>query len=117
MAVKKIITIGRSDESDYRVDSESVSNEHAMLIVSDSEKCLLIDCGSTNGTRLPLQSGADRISQSEVSLDSSVFFGDHERRVDDIVASQRSDWPPKHRDDLTRFRDPVDGSIKKGPRS
>lgn len=117
MAVKNIITIGRSVESDYRVNSESVSNEHAMLKVSDSEKCLLIDCGSTNGTRLPLQSGADRISQSEVSLDSSVFFGDHEQRVGDIVASRRSVRPPTHRNEHTRFRDPVDGSIKKGPRS
>ena len=116
MAITKIITIGRSGESDYRVDSESVSNDHAMLIVSDSQKCLLIDCGSTNGTRLPLQSGADRISQSEVSLDSSVFFGDHERRVGDIVANGQTGRPANSRDDLTRFRDPVDGSIKKGPR-
>lgn len=117
MAVKKIIKIGRSDESDYRVNSESVSNEHAMLIVSDREKCLLIDFASTNGTWLSLRSGANRISQSEVSLDTSVFFGDQERRVGDIVASQESVRPPKHRDDHTRFRDPVNGSIKKGPRS
>jgi len=114
LAIKKIITIGRSGGSDYRVDSESVSNEHAMLIVSDRGKCLLIDCASTNGTRLPSQSGAESISQAEVKLDHVVFFGKHEHRIRDIVAS-RADAGDSG-DNFTRFRDPVDGSIKRKPR-
>ena len=59
MAIKKIINIGRSVESDYRIDSEAISNQHALLIISDRGKFLLVDCASTNGTRLLSQSGAE----------------------------------------------------------
>ena len=116
MAIKKIITIGRSGGSDYRVDSESVSNEHAMLIVSDRGKCLLIDCASTNGTRLPSKSGAESISQAEVKLDHVVFFGKNEHRIRDIVSIRSNASAAESGDDFTRFRDPVDGSIKRKPR-
>jgi hypothetical protein len=43
-----------------------------------------------------------------------VFFGKHEHRIRDIVAI-RPDAGDSG-DNFTRFRDPVDGSIKRKPR-
>ena len=113
MTIKKIITIGRGGDSDCRINSESVSNSHAMVIESDKGKYLLIDCNSTNGTRLPSRSGSERISQTEVRLNDLVFFGDKEFKMHDIVNSADTAASGK---DLTRFRDPFDGSIKSKPR-
>jgi pSer/pThr/pTyr-binding forkhead associated (FHA) protein len=113
MTIRETITIGRMNGSDYQVDSESVSNEHALLVVSDSGKYLLIDCGSTNGTRVPAQSGAVRISQLEVGLEDVVFFGDNERRIQDIVSSVERASFSRSEKDFTRIRDPIDGSIRR----
>lgn len=116
MAIKKIINIGRSVESDYRIDSEAISNEHAMLIISDREKFLLIDCGSTNGTRLLSQSGAESVTQTEVRAENIVFFGDEKLEIRAIVANSASSDYSNGGEDFTRFRDAVDGSIKSKPR-
>ena len=113
MGIQKIITIGRSGDSDRCVDGESVSNSHAMIIVAKGGKCLLIDCDSTNGTRLPARYGEKRISQCEVHMDDLMFFGDEKFSLRDILNKPKSAGA---RDDFTRYRDPIDGSIKSRPR-
>ena len=116
MAIKKIINIGRSVESDYRIDSEAISNQHALLIISDRGKFLLVDCASTNGTRLLSQSGAESVTQTEVRAENIVFFGDEKREIRAIVANSASSYSLNAGEDFTRFRDAVDGSIKSKPR-
>jgi pSer/pThr/pTyr-binding forkhead associated (FHA) protein len=116
MTIQKIINIGRSIKSDYRIDREVISNDHAMLIVSDKEKFLLIDCDSTNGTRLLSHSGADSVTQTEVQAGSIVFFGHEKREIRDIVENNTSSHSFSADEKFTRFRDAVDGSIKSKPR-
>jgi pSer/pThr/pTyr-binding forkhead associated (FHA) protein len=116
MTIEKIITIGRSDDSQYQIRRNSVSAEHAMIICTNAKKYLLIDCGSTNGTRLLSRQGTEKISQSEVRIEDLVFFGDEEHLVSTILSSGKSVPSEQIGSGLTRFRDPIDGSIKTGPR-
>ena len=110
MTIKKIISIGRSELNDYHLKGDSVSNEHALLIESDNNKYLLVDCMSTNGTRILSVSGAPEIKQIEVFVETTLFFGDVERTVRDIVS--RTNSQKNNRNNITQFRDPIDGSIR-----
>lgn len=116
MNIEKIITIGRSDNSQYQIKKDSVSSEHAMIICSKEKKYLLIDCDSTNGTWVPSLQGNQQISQSEVRIEDLVYFGDEEHLVSNILSYDKSAPTKQIGSELTRFRDPVDGSIKTGPR-
>lgn len=112
MSVKDIIKIGRSSSSDYRIQSESVSNDHAMLIISQNNEYFLIDCNSTNGTRILNQNRGKMINQSNVSIDEIIFFGDHECRVKDVLSSRKPHAAIKE-GDFTLVRDLDNGTIKK----
>ena len=81
----EIIKIGRNPGSNFRINRDSVSNEQAMLIVSNKKKYLLIDCNSMNGTRLPLEMGDAKISQCMVLEKSVVLFGDYQCTIEDIL--------------------------------
>ena len=116
MAIKNVLQIGRSRESHYIIKSESASNEHAMLIVSDTGKYLLIDCDSTNGTRVLSDISANKIKQMEVDLDNLVLFGDHECSIRNIDMVKNSADARERSSDYTQIRDPIDGSIKRTPR-
>ena len=48
---KDLCVIGRSEDSDYRIESKSVSKYHCVLVKTDG-LILLRDLGSTNGTRV-----------------------------------------------------------------
>lgn len=116
MAIKNVLQIGRSRESHYIIKSESASNEHAMLIVSDTGRYLLIDCDSTNGTRVLSDTSAKKIKQTEVYLDNLVMFGDHECSVRNIDIVKNSAASRERSSDYTQIRDPIDGSIRRTPR-
>jgi pSer/pThr/pTyr-binding forkhead associated (FHA) protein len=116
MAIKQIITIGRGSDQSYQLDRDSISVEHAMIIVSSKGKYLLVDCNSTNGTRLPLRSGAARVSQVEVNLDDMVLFGDEELQIRDLVNIGSVVQDTVSGSEFTLFRDPIDGSIKRKSR-
>jgi pSer/pThr/pTyr-binding forkhead associated (FHA) protein len=47
--LKPVVTIGRKDDNDLRVDNLSVSNHHAR-VVKDGDRFAIEDVGSTNGT-------------------------------------------------------------------
>jgi pSer/pThr/pTyr-binding forkhead associated (FHA) protein len=116
MTIKNIITIGRGHDADYRIDNESVSKEHALLIVSNGSRDLLIDCASTNGTRLISKATEQRVFQSEVYPEDTVFFGDREHLVKDIIACKNTPDFVGSEKNFTRIRDPFDGSIKSRPK-
>lgn len=63
---KPRITLGRSDDNDVVLDDPLVSGHHALIIVAEGSRALLLqDLNSTNGTRVngqdvrttPLQHG------------------------------------------------------------
>lgn len=83
MTSRRIIKIGRSADCQLRLNSSSVSSEHAWVIISNNS-ILLIDCGTTNGTRLKSQ-GLKKITQTVVSATDTIFFADQEVLVSDIL--------------------------------
>jgi hypothetical protein len=83
MTSRTIIKIGRGADCQLRLNSPSVSSEHAWVIIRN-HTILLIDCGTTNGTRLKSQ-GLKKISQTAVSTTDTIFFADQEVPVSDIL--------------------------------
>lgn len=83
MTSRRIIKIGRSADCHLRLDSSSVSLEHAWVLIQNNS-ILLIDCGTTNGTRLRSQ-GLKKITQTTVSATDTIFFADQEVPVSDIL--------------------------------
>ena len=116
MTIKQIATIGRGSDQSYQLDRDSISSEHAMIIESSKGTYLLVDCNSTNGTRLPLRSGAARVSQVEVNLDDLALFGEEERRIRDLINIGPAVDNLDAESGYTLFRDPIDGSIKRKSR-
>ena len=64
-----IITIGRANECDIRVDDPSISREHAHLYVGAALK--LVDLGSANGSRV---SGAQIAANTPVEVEVGEVF-------------------------------------------
>ena len=86
MPCRQIIRIGRRGGSDYEITSDTVSSDHALLIVGASSRHLLIDQASVNGTRVAGTDGGERIRQKMVSSQEEVFFGDARCLVGDILS-------------------------------
>tara|TARA_A100001015_G_C15043650_1_gene741704 strand:+ start:3118 stop:3780 length:663 start_codon:yes stop_codon:yes gene_type:complete len=80
-----VITVGRSAKNDFSISDETVSLEHALIIVNNVNKILLVDRASKNGTRLVTKMGVDLVTQQEVSEDSSVLFGKYACTLLDIL--------------------------------
>ncbi len=85
MSTRRIIKVGRSVECQFHLNSEKASSEHAWLIFA-SNSILLIDCGTTNGTRVKAQ-GLKKITQTIVSPTDSIFFADEQVSVREIMTS------------------------------
>ena len=85
MPCRQIISIGRRPGSGYQISSNTVSSDHALLVVGDSNRHLLIDHESVNGTRVGGVDGGERIRQKMVNGHEEVFFGDVQCQVNDIL--------------------------------
>ena len=85
MPCRRIISIGRRAGSDYQINSNTVSSDHALLVVGESSRHLLIDHESVNGTRVAGTDGGERIHQKMVNSQEEVFFGDVSCVVSDIL--------------------------------
>jgi beta-barrel assembly-enhancing protease len=68
----KVISIGRDQENDIVLNDNTVSRQHAQLIIQDKEKFELIDLNSTNGISVNGQKIIGRIS---VIRNDNVQFG------------------------------------------
>ncbi len=66
----KIITIGRSPESNIFIDDNSVSRNHAKILVGNG-KIILEDLNSANGTYV----NNSKIIKTEISLNDSIKLG------------------------------------------
>ena len=66
------LTLGRSDDNSIVVDDESISSNHAELILNDNGDYEVTDLGSTNGVKI----GGERIEGATVlEHGASVMFG------------------------------------------
>ena len=91
MTNRTIIKVGRSSDCHFQLNSQNVSSEHAWLVVGNNA-ILLIDCCTTNGTRLKSQ-GLKKISQTLVSAADTIFFADQEVQVSEILRHKPSKLP------------------------
>ncbi len=73
------LRIGRGRDMDVVVKSESVSREHAELVVSGpGGQFRLIDCGSTNGTRVLRHGRWQRVQEDVVGPREHIKLGDYQ---------------------------------------
>ena len=73
------LRIGRGRDMDVVVKSESVSREHAELVVSGAGgQFRLIDCGSTNGTRVLRHGRWQRVQEDVVGPREHIKLGDYQ---------------------------------------
>ena len=73
------LRIGRGRDMDVVVKSESVSREHAELVVSGAGgQFRLIDCGSTNGTRVLRRGRWQRVQEDVVGPREHIKLGDYQ---------------------------------------
>ena len=95
----KTYTIGRNPKSDIVINKESVSNEHAELIVLE-DKWLIKDNYSSNGVWVNRR----RVAQAKISMDDELLIANQRvdlkkylRILDDIVLGVK---PP---DDMSDY--------------
>ena len=73
------LRIGRGRDMDVVVKSERVSREHAELVVSGAGgQFRLIDCGSTNGTRVLRRGRWERVQEDVVGPREHIKLGDYQ---------------------------------------
>lgn len=84
------ITIGRSVNNDYQLTDDSVSKEHAVIIISDDGTIRLRDLNSTNGTFLSYKGSFKRIVDEQfVQQNDTIRFGNVTKTVSEITQAQR----------------------------
>ncbi len=72
----QLVSIGRSKQCDYMVESESCSKLHAYLLQGKDGSFLLIDRVSSNGTRVREERDElSKIQQRKIGIDEAFFVG------------------------------------------
>ncbi len=71
--------IGRGADADIRIERgfADVSNRHAEISVDAKGRILLVDCGSTNGTKVMEQGRWSPVTRMYVALDQPIMLGAH----------------------------------------
>jgi putative peptide zinc metalloprotease protein len=77
--LRGVVTIGRSDGNDLRVDDRSVSRHHARVLAAVGVPPVIEDVGSTHGTLLD---GRELAGRAELTDGSRIGVGDVELRVE-----------------------------------
>ena len=94
------ILIGRTRDTDVRIDSQGVSRAHAELTINDRGSYLISDLGSTNGTFVFRAGQWFRIHSEPVEADEPLKVGDFQTTAMELESIAR--WP-----DLTDGADPA----------
>ncbi|MDX6766861.1 MAG: FHA domain-containing protein [Candidatus Methylacidiphilales bacterium] len=111
-----VVTIGRHEDANIKLDDESISRRHAQIHNSDAGM-YLIDVGSSNGTYI----GADKVSQAvPIGVGSEIRFGNRTFRVDPELAhpSAEEETVPQPQiswDNLQRRTDRIPSRDSKTP--
>jgi ABC-type multidrug transport system ATPase subunit/predicted component of type VI protein secretion system len=86
MALPRTITIGRSPESDVRIDLPIVSWNHARVLV-DGNNFMLEDVGSRNGTYIDRLD--NRITRARLGPESDVYFGSYKVPASQLISGRK----------------------------
>ena len=111
----RVITIGRSKNNEYRLDSEACSSEHALLIVGRDNHFLLIDKNSSNGTRVFQNGKLESINQQILGLLDCFYIGDVELNPDKVLSSIGNS-NIRRESNFTTIRDERNGELVRVPR-
>jgi DNA-binding winged helix-turn-helix (wHTH) protein len=90
--MERVNLIGRNADCDVWIDNATVSREHAQIVI-ESDRAILEDLGSKNGTRV---NGAEVSGPRELNDGDDVQFGE----VDAVYRSARSFQPTKTQVDV-----------------
>ena len=82
----KAIRISRGDRVDVSINDPSVSRLHAELVVCESNRFYLSDCGSTGGTFVGRDGGWVPIKQEYVEAGESILLGHFPTTASQLVA-------------------------------
>ena len=85
--------IGRDPTCDIVLTDDSVSRQHAELIVNEKGVLMLIDQHSTNGCFIQSKGVWESFSQEIVNSQNLVKFGNLEISVEDLIASVPNPTP------------------------
>jgi ABC-type multidrug transport system ATPase subunit/pSer/pThr/pTyr-binding forkhead associated (FHA) protein len=86
LALKRTITIGRSPDSDVRIDLPIVSWNHARILVEGND-FMLEDLGSRNGTYLDRLE--NRVSTARLRPENDVFFGSYKVPASQLLSGRK----------------------------
>lgn len=103
--------IGRGEDASIPIsrDENTVSREHAELLVLNDSRLYLIDRGSANGTFMKKNSTWVPVKQSYVSMTDVVKFGEYEIAVSELLSML-----PRSMNKLRPKRNPATGEIEWG---
>ena len=79
--------IGRDPSCDIVLEDDSVSRQHADLIVNEKGIFLLIDRDSTNGCFILREGTWEIVTQEIISIEDIVKFGEAKMSVKDMISS------------------------------
>jgi ABC-type multidrug transport system ATPase subunit/pSer/pThr/pTyr-binding forkhead associated (FHA) protein len=82
----RVITIGRSPESDKQIDLPIVSWNHARIVI-ESGQALLEDLGSRNGTAIDHMQ--NRIQRAVLKPDSDVYLGSYKISARELLTGAK----------------------------
>ncbi len=91
--MEKRFSVGRSRECDVPIADDSVSRNHAQIILTEGDHIFLTDCRSANGTFVIRSGRKIAVDQDFLSPDDSVQFGEVVLSVEDLLAAIRRKHP------------------------
>lgn len=81
------VIVGRNQDCDFRLLNGSVSRLHAVLKVSGTNKLVITDTDSKNGTFLWIDGNWKKIETSDIKRTDRLRFGEAEADVLDILGA------------------------------
>lgn len=81
----RLVSIGRADGNDIRLDDETVSRRHAEIIVTDRQEIFLTDCASSSGTLVLRGNEWEPVRQAFVDADDWLKLGKTEIAIAHIL--------------------------------
>ncbi|MBT3529768.1 MAG: FHA domain-containing protein [Gammaproteobacteria bacterium] len=79
-------SIGRSAESDIRLEDSTISRNHAELVITADDKYYLTDCGSSGGTYSLQGNQKTAIKQGFVDQVDNLCFGEYHTSVQQLIS-------------------------------
>ena len=86
----KVISIGRDSACEISIPDQSVSRNHAQIFISNSGRLYLIDCKSYFGSFIINRDQKRQISQSEITVNDSLCFGNYEMSGQELYMKIRN---------------------------